>query len=77
MPLRHTGEWKYSSTILDRGTGWRGVVTFTPPPLYPGEIAYGAHWIGGCVGPSASLDAVEKRKMLPLPRIELWPTLFT
>jgi hypothetical protein len=28
-------EWKYSSTILDRGTRWRWVVSLTPQPLYP------------------------------------------
>jgi hypothetical protein len=28
-----------------------------------GEMAPGTHWIGGCVGPRASLDAVEKRKI--------------
>jgi hypothetical protein len=29
------GEWRYSSTILDLGTRWRLVVSFTPMPLYP------------------------------------------
>jgi hypothetical protein len=29
------GEWRYSSTILDLGTRWRWVVSFTPRPLYP------------------------------------------
>jgi hypothetical protein len=28
------GEWRYSSTILDLGTSWRWVVSFTPWPLY-------------------------------------------
>jgi hypothetical protein len=28
-------EWRYSSTILDLGTKWRWVVSFTSPPLYP------------------------------------------
>jgi hypothetical protein len=28
------GEWRYSSTILDLGTRWRWVVSFTPRPLY-------------------------------------------
>jgi hypothetical protein len=26
--------WRYSSTILDLGTGWRWVVSFTTQPLY-------------------------------------------
>jgi hypothetical protein len=29
------GEWRYSSTILNHGTGWRWVVSFGPRPLYP------------------------------------------
>jgi hypothetical protein len=29
------GKWKYSSTILDLGTRWRRVVSFTPLLLYP------------------------------------------
>jgi hypothetical protein len=29
------GEWRYSSTILDLGTIWRRVVSFTSRPLYP------------------------------------------
>jgi hypothetical protein len=28
-------EWKYSSTILNLGTRWRDVVSFTPLLLYP------------------------------------------
>jgi hypothetical protein len=28
------GEWRYSSTILDLGTKWRWVVSFTPRTLY-------------------------------------------
>jgi hypothetical protein len=39
----------------------------------PGKTAHGTHWIGGCVGPRASLNAVEKRKFLTLPRLILWP----
>jgi hypothetical protein len=28
-------EWRYSSIILDLGTRWRGVVSFTARPLFP------------------------------------------
>jgi hypothetical protein len=35
MPWGHIREWRYSSTILDFGTRWRWVVSFTPRPLYP------------------------------------------
>jgi hypothetical protein len=31
------GEWSYISTVTNRGTGWRRVVSFTPRPLYPRE----------------------------------------
>jgi hypothetical protein len=40
-------EWSYSSTIIDRFTC--------------GERAPSTHWIGGWVGPKASLYAVEYR----------------
>jgi hypothetical protein len=44
-----------------------------PAALPPGERATGTHWIGGWVGPRAGLDAVEKRKFLTLPGLELRP----
>jgi hypothetical protein len=34
-------EWRYSSTILDLGTRWRWMVSFTPRLLYPqGKIPW-------------------------------------
>jgi hypothetical protein len=58
------GEWRYSSThslnsALDGGE-WSasGPGRFTPRERAPGN-----HWIGGCVGPRAVLDAVVKRKI--------------
>jgi hypothetical protein len=38
----------------------------------PGRFTPGTHWIGGWVGPRASLDDVEK-KFLTLPGLELRP----
>jgi hypothetical protein len=38
-----------------------------------GERAPGTHWIGGWVGPRASLDGAEKRKFLTLPGLEHRP----
>jgi hypothetical protein len=35
-----------------------------PCRFIPGERALGTHWIGGWVGLSAGLDAVEERKIL-------------
>jgi hypothetical protein len=39
----------------------------------PGRFTPCTHWIGGCVGPRAGLDDVEKRKFLTLPGLELQP----
>jgi hypothetical protein len=41
-----------------------------PDRFTPGEIALRTYRTGGWVGPRAILDAVEKRKILLLPRIE-------
>jgi hypothetical protein len=49
-------------------------VQFQARQLYPREIARGTHWIGGWVDPRAGLDAMEKRKILPLPGIEPRPS---
>jgi hypothetical protein len=35
VPWRHMGEWRYSSIILNLGTKWGWVLSFTPLPLYP------------------------------------------
>jgi hypothetical protein len=43
-----------------------------PSRFTPRERASGTHWIGGCVGPRAVLDAVVKRK-IPSPRRESNP----
>jgi hypothetical protein len=40
-----------------------------PGRFTPGERSPGTHCIGGWVGPTAGLDAVENRKTLPLPGI--------
>jgi hypothetical protein len=46
MPPGHTGEWRYSSTILDLGIRWSAS---RPGRFIPGEISLGTHWIGGWV----------------------------
>jgi hypothetical protein len=52
--------------ILDLGTRWRWVVSFTPRPLYPQGKRRNSvtHWLGGCVGPRSILDTVEKKIIL-------------
>jgi hypothetical protein len=47
------------STILKLGTRWRGESSARPP----GRFASCTHWIGGWLGPRASLHAVEKREL--------------
>jgi hypothetical protein len=44
-----------------------------PGHITPGERATGTHWIEGWVGPRAGLNDVERRKILPLPGLELRP----
>jgi hypothetical protein len=58
--------WMYSFIILDLGTRWKWVVSFTPRPLYPrGNCPPPrTHWIGGWVCPKIGLDTVEKRTYL-------------
>jgi hypothetical protein len=45
-----------------------------PGCFTPGEIAPGTHWIGGWVALRTGVDAMEKRKILPLPGIEPGPS---
>jgi hypothetical protein len=44
-----------------------------PGRITPGEISPVTHSIGGWVDPTASVDTVEKRKILPLMGIESRP----
>jgi hypothetical protein len=51
-------------TILNIGTGWEYVVSFTPRTLYPREMVPGVHCIGELVGQRAVLNILEERKTL-------------
>jgi hypothetical protein len=64
---------KIAPCILNLGTRWRWVVSFTILPLYPQGKSPGIHGIGGWVGPRASVDAVAKRRIPSFPRRELNP----
>jgi hypothetical protein len=44
-----------------------------PGRFTPGEKIPGTHSIGGRVGPRTGLDDVQRRKILPLPGLELRP----
>jgi hypothetical protein len=59
----YCGSGGIAPRILDLGTRWRWVVSFTPRPHYLKESAPRTHWIGGWVGPKAVMDAVVKRKI--------------
>jgi hypothetical protein len=63
-----------NAIILDPGTRWRRVISFKPRPLYPGERAHGIQLIEGWVDCRINLDAMEKRKFLPLPGIAPEPS---
>jgi hypothetical protein len=49
--------------ILDLGTKWKWMASFTPRPLHPQGNTPGTHWIGAWVDPRASLEAVVRRKI--------------
>jgi hypothetical protein len=71
----HLQKWerRYSSThSLISALDWGEWSASRPGRFTPRERAPGAHWIGGCVGPRAVLDAVVKRE-IPSPRRESNP----
>jgi hypothetical protein len=69
MPWRRMLKWKYSSIILDLGTRWRWMVSFTPRPFYLLEKSP-RDPLGEWVDPRAGLDSVQKRRFFLLPGIE-------
>jgi hypothetical protein len=60
------GDGGIALCIIDLGTRWRWVVSFMPWLLYPQWQGPWYLWIGGCMGPRASLNVVVKRKILSL-----------
>jgi hypothetical protein len=66
-------EWRYSPHFLILALDGSELSASRPGRFTPGERAPSPHWIGGWVGPRASLDDVEKRKFLTLPGLELRP----
>jgi hypothetical protein len=63
---RRMEEWRYTPTILNIGT-IAGVEWLAARPfrLTPEETAQGTHCMGGWVGPTADLDVMEKKTILP------------
>jgi len=77
MPYRHVESGGIAPRILNLGTRWRWVVSFTPhSPYPPGERVPGTHFLWGCVCPSAGLDTavVNRKKSHSLPGIESRPS---
>jgi hypothetical protein len=63
-PWKNTRECRCSAIIYYLGTRLRWGFSVTPRPLFPGT-----HWVRGWLGPRAGLDAMEKKKIFPLPGI--------
>jgi hypothetical protein len=68
-PLKHVGECRCSSNLLDLGRRWRWVVNLTVRLLYPQGKSPQYPLNGGWVLPRAGRNAVEWRKIL-LPCLE-------
>jgi hypothetical protein len=51
--------------ILDLGTSWTWVVSFTPRPLYPQGESPCTHWIGGWVAPKQAWTLWRGEKSCP------------
>jgi hypothetical protein len=73
--MKKTGEWSYSSTILDIGTRWRWVVSSTPGPLYPREKSPRYELDRRLFGPQIlSRRCGIDKNLLPMPGIEPRPS---
>jgi hypothetical protein len=59
QPWACTASYRDSFTFSDTLLDGRGMVKFTPRPLFPGQRAAGTNWIRGWVGPTADLDTGE------------------
>jgi hypothetical protein len=59
--------------LLTSALVWGECTAWRPGRFTLGERACGTHWIRSWVGPRAGLDDAEKRRILTLPGLELWP----
>jgi hypothetical protein len=66
----YCGSGGIAPRILNLGSRWKRVVSFTPRPLYFMLRALGTHWIGGWMSPRAGLDTMANKKSVPLKVIE-------
>jgi hypothetical protein len=75
MPWRHMGEWRHSSTFLDRGTRWRWVVSFTALPFYSrGKSPRNPLDRRRLGGPQSRYRCCGQEKNLAQPGVELGPS---
>jgi hypothetical protein len=73
MLLRHMGQWRYSCNILlDLGTRWRWVVSFTPQLLYPRGKRPRYALDRRLGGPESWSGRYGERKTFPLFGFEPW-----
>jgi hypothetical protein len=70
--MKAYGDVDIGPRILDIGTSWSWMVSFTPRPLYLRKKASVTHWIGGRMGPITGLDDVEGRKYCPCWDLNSW-----
>ena len=72
IPWKHVqGAKVYLYPLLTSGTKWRWAISLTPQPLYPQEKRP-HYWIGGWIGPRASLPILDEIKAFcPMPQTEL------
>jgi hypothetical protein len=73
LQTRRTGEWMYRLTSSKPRHQFEVRLASRPFHFNPGEKAPGIHWIGDCMLPRSGVDDVERRKILPLLGLELWP----
>jgi hypothetical protein len=55
--------------ILNLGTRWRKVTSFTPRPLYPGERTPGRHWVEDWMDFEACLGRGGEQKIIIIPSL--------
>lgn len=61
-----------ASSVLNKGTRWKLVVSVTPRPFFPHRKSPGAYWVGLSVG----VDSVVEGSLSYPYTLGIWPTVF-